>query len=591
MKVGRFRIKNYKSIEDTRWCYLDEKITILAGRNEAGKTAILEALEDFNIRNNIREEAKPLWDEKSLPEVEIEIELDRDEKKIFEELLEKHIGETKIHIIKKYPNHYLIGNLSDLYKEQREQSKLEEEIKKLISTLTERLQNFNVSIELLNNPSSLVNILNQYKFQPIPNLSNQEIDKRKRDLERLKQLAQELTSISSFPTKLLDILKNKFLPNFILFKTFEDILPDSIPISQASSNAIISDLCKISDFDISKIQPNIDIAKRAKEKEKINVWFRDEYKEFWSQDNAHLYVDFDSNNMYFLFKEGGSYFKPKMRSKGKQWHFAFYVRVTARSIEGKNNIILIDEPGLFLHAKAQKEILQKLKEISSRSQIIYTTHSPYLIPSNELYRVRLVIKKKEDRCTVIEKITAKADKEALAPILTAIGEDLSVGIKVDKKNSIVVEGYSDYLWLIGWKKLLNINEDLNFIPAVGGGNVVYVGAILFGWGLEPVFLLDNDQQGKNTKKKLEKELCMESERILLVPFNKDGEIEDLYSDEEKKQLEITNKSRKSKTIIALQFLQKIEKDEIKIEDFPTAKVNFENIFKQLDKLFKRKRDA
>jgi predicted ATP-dependent endonuclease of OLD family len=426
-------------------------------------------------------------------------------------------------------------------------------------------------------------MLNQYQFQFIPNLQPQEPEKIKQNFEKLKQLVPNLTDLN--PDKLFEIVK-KYLPNFILFKTFEDILPDSIPIFQAQTTPIISDLGTVTDFDFSKIQPSIDMAVRAKEKEKINLKFKEEYKEFWTQDNAHLYVDFDSSNIYFLFKEGEHFFKPKMRSKGKQWHFAFYVRVTARSVEEERNVILIDEPGLFLHAKAQKEILKKLEEVSSNVQIIYTTHSPYLIPSSKLYRVRLVIKKREDRGTVIEKITAKADKETLSPILTAIGEDLSVGIRVDRKNSIVVEGYSDYLWLVSWKNLLNIDKELNFIPAVGGGSTVHVGSILFGWGLDPIFMLDNDQQGKAARKKLEKKLGIESKRILLIPFNKDGEIEDFYSNEEKKKLGITSKNKENKTIVAHQFLQQVERKEIRTEDFPKAKENFKKLFEQLINIIK-----
>lgn len=583
MKVIKFRIKNYKSIEDSGWCYLDERITILAGKNEAGKTAILEALEDFNINKNIREEAKPIWDGEVIPEIEIEIELNKDERKEIEELLGSKLNKSNIHISKKFPNQYTISNFDEIIGNQKNLDKIKKEAESLIHLLTSKLQNFPIKPELLKNPQNLLTTLNQYQLQFIPNLQPQEVEKIKQDFEKLKQSVNNLIDLN--PNKFLEIVK-RYLPNFILFKTFEDILPDSIPISQAQTTPIISDLGIVTDFDFSKIQPTIDMAVRAKEKEKINLKFREEYAEFWTQDNAHLYVDFDSSNIYFLFKEGDHFFKPKMRSKGKQWHFAFYVRVTARSVEEKRNVILIDEPGLFLHAKAQKEILKKLKEVSSKAQIIYTTHSPYLIPSSELYRVRLVIKKKEDRGTVIEKITAKADKETLSPILTAIGEDLTVGIRVDRKNSIVVEGYSDYLWLVSWKNLLNITEELNFIPAVGGGSTVHVGSILFGWGLDPIFVLDNDQQGKEAKKKLEKELGIEGERILLIPFEKDGEIEDLYSDEEKKKLGITSKNKKSKTIIAHQFLQQVEREEIKTEDFPEARENFKKLFERLINIVK-----
>ena len=61
---------------------------------------------------------------------------------------------------------------------------------------------------------------------------------------------------------------------------------------------------------------------------------------------------------------------PEQRSKGKQWHLAFYIRITARSKEGKNNILLIDEPGLFLHAQAQEDIINKLEDASQTMGII-----------------------------------------------------------------------------------------------------------------------------------------------------------------------------------------------------------------------------
>jgi len=67
MEIKSFRIKNYRSIKDSGVCYMSgDNITILAGKNESGKTAILEALEDFNINRAIREDAvhihhKELW--------------------------------------------------------------------------------------------------------------------------------------------------------------------------------------------------------------------------------------------------------------------------------------------------------------------------------------------------------------------------------------------------------------------------------------------------------------------------------------------------------------------------------------------------
>ena len=68
MKIVSFRINHYKSINDTGLCYLAEGVTILAGRNESGKTSILEALEDFGVGRSIRQKAIPIHDDNAMPE-------------------------------------------------------------------------------------------------------------------------------------------------------------------------------------------------------------------------------------------------------------------------------------------------------------------------------------------------------------------------------------------------------------------------------------------------------------------------------------------------------------------------------------------
>ena len=77
MKIKSFRIKNYRSIEDSGICYLSgDNVTILAGKNESGKTSILEALEDFDTDRQIRNEAVPLHHIGAIPEIALTFELD-----------------------------------------------------------------------------------------------------------------------------------------------------------------------------------------------------------------------------------------------------------------------------------------------------------------------------------------------------------------------------------------------------------------------------------------------------------------------------------------------------------------------------------
>jgi len=590
MKIVKFRIKNYRSIRDTGDCYLDGKITILAGKNEAGKTTILEALEDFNTDKDVREDAIPLWDESSKPEIELTTKLEKEDvSQIFEKfgIKKSNVDELTIKVSKVYPRDYKIDYSEILKALFPEKKKLEKDLVELIKDLEKKIENLPVDEnyvknQLYNTPE--VNAFDNLKF--IDGLSKGEIKKLNEKIKKLKERVKEFNEIKKFVREFEEFFKSNFFPNFILFKTFEDVLPSQIPISQVPQNELVKDLAKISGLDSTLIQPTIDPRKRIKHKEEINLKLQEDYKEFWSQDNSKIKVEWGDTDIYFFIEEDRELYKPEIRSKGKQWHLAFYIRVTARSVEGGNNVLLIDDPGLFLHAKAQKDILKKLEKCAQCLQIIYATHSPYLMPSDKLSRVRLIIKYDREG-TKIEKVTAKADKETLTPILTAIGEDLSVGIRVDKKNSVVVEGYSDYLYLTTFKNLLNIQTELNFVPSVGADNVVHVGAVLFGWGLDPIFVLDNDDKGNRIKGKLEEKLSIDKERTILIPENEEGSIEDLFSKEDFLKYIESNIQTHSKVLTATRFYQEVENGKIKISDITDeTKQNFKYLFERLNELVK-----
>ena len=83
---------------------------------------------------------------------------------------------------------------------------------------------------------------------------------------------------------------------------------------------------------------------------------------------------------------------------------------------------------LFFLYSAQEDVLKVLEKISEESQVIFSTHSPYLIDSQRLDRVRLIWKDNKKGTQINNKIHARADKETLTPILTAIGLGLNSGI-------------------------------------------------------------------------------------------------------------------------------------------------------------------
>ena len=572
-KLIKFRIKNYKSVLDSGYCYLNDDITILAGKNESGKTSLLEALEDFNIDQEIREESIPIHDEDLKPEIEIDIKLDKEDiKKIFENfnIPSQKVKELEIKIKKLYPNSYV---LEDKYASELipYEKSVKNAVIKNLKFVKDEIKNIPISEDYVNNEE----IINMENFKPE---FIEELTATKKIEDKclsLGNFVEELNKIKKFKKEFEDFLKENILPNFILFKTFEDILPNQTPLNQVSENNLLNDLAFISSLDFGKIQADSDARKKEMHKREINLKFSEGYKEFWKQDESHLYFSLDSNNIYFWVKEGEELYRPEIRSKGRQWYLSFYIRATARSLEERNNIILIDEPGLFLHAKAQRDILNKLEECAERTQVIYTTHSPYLIQSDKLSRIRLIIKEGE-KGTTINKITAKADKETLTPILTAIGEDLSVGIRVDIKNSFIVEGLSDYYYIHAFNKLLGYNYELNIIPGCGD-NLPAIGSILFGWGLDPFFILDNDK--KRLKNKLMSKLGISEESIIFI-LEGSGSIENLFSEGDFRKIVLKDprvtlsvgidkyiKSKKfNKVLLAKDFIDSVNNRDIKKEN-------------------------
>lgn len=192
---------------------------------------------------------------------------------------------------------------------------------------------------------------------------------------------------------------------------------------------------------------------------------------------------------------------------------------------------MIDEPGLYLHAIAQRDILKHLEEASKKAQIVLSTHSPYLIEANKLDRIRLIQKTSKTGTTVENKIHASADIETLTPILTAIGLEINQGIaSSEKSNNVIVEGPSDYFYLTGLAGLLDI-KNINFISGGGAGNMPKIGTILQGWGCKTLYLYDNDKAFQAAKVNISRDwICLSKD--WLMSLNIDGSIEDLFTREE-----------------------------------------------------------
>lgn len=609
MNIKKFRIKNYKSIIDSGDCYLTDNVSILAGKNESGKTSILEALEDFDTETEIRAEAKPIKYKDAIPEISITFEINRDTlKEIFEEIkFDRKFSEgVLLEIIKTFPKEFTI---SEKTKEElgiiniEKELKNQESIKNFLQTIkTIHEKNPQISgnvpeIDFENLPSFKTLII-QFRDQANPNLANITDEKAKeRFSSGLSEILNNIVELESFlniEEKFIEEIKN-YIPNFILFNSFEDIFPNKIPFAKLENNEWIKDLSIVSDLKIETIKGTNDRDKE-KHKDDVNVKLNKDYEKFWTQDVSNLSVNWDSEHLYFWIKEDSYPYEPSLRSKGRQWHLAFYIKVTARAQENVPNIILIDEPGLFLHAQAQKDILDKLEDSAKETQLIFSTHSPYLLEAEKLNRIKLIHRTKRGGTKIENKIHALADKETLTPILTAIGLELNSGIaNLDKLKNVIVEGASDLYYLEAFKKLQNKN-DIHFVFGGGAGNMPFVGTILHGWGCKVLYLYDNDKGKKDGEKNLKKNWLVIKDLILSV-IDEEGTIEDIFNQDDfkkyilKDENKIYNQSNSEylkenkidKVVSAKLFLELVESQ----EKIKLSKVTLDNMAKLFENLGKK----
>ncbi|MBU4451632.1 MAG: hypothetical protein KJ851_02440, partial [Nanoarchaeota archaeon] len=175
----------------------------------------------------------------------------------------------------------------------------------------------------------------------------------------------------------------------------------------------------------------------------------------------------------------------------------------------------------------------------------------------------------------------------------AIGEDLSQGIRVDKKNSFVVEGISDYYYIHAFKKLLGFDQDINMVPGCGD-NIPAVASILFGWGLDPYFILDSDKPRLVNQLKTKLDI---SENVILKISEENGKtIEELFSDEDFKKhiledetadlsegiAKYLKNNKVGKELPAKKFSEKVNSGKIKKEDLSESTLkNIKNLFDKI----------
>lgn len=187
------------------------------------------------------------------------------------------------------------------------------------------------------------------------------------------------------------------------------------------------------------------------------------------------------------------------RSNGFQWFFSFFAAYSQFEGDERPPIVLLDEPGLSLHGRAQADYLRFIDEkLAPATQVLYTTHSPFMVPIGQLHRTRLVEDRGADEWSVVVESDGALSTDSLFPLQAALGYDIAQSLFVGP-NNLVVEGISDFLYLRGMSDILEaagqpgLDERIRILPAGGATNVPTFVALI-GPHLDVMVLTDSSSK-------------------------------------------------------------------------------------------------
>ena len=243
----------------------------------------------------------------------------------------------------------------------------------------------------------------------------------------------------------------------------------------------------------------------------------------WSQKKYEVMFQADGQHFITFVKDVNDKVLVPLeeRSRGFQWFFSFDMLLMHETRgKFKNAIILLDEPGLHLHAAAQRDLLDRMKAYSKDNQLIYSTHLPFMIDFKRLENIYVAEESGKEGAKV-HKNWATADKDARFTLQAALGLSWSQSLFVGQYN-LVVEGVDDFWLLTTFSTLFEeagqagINPELVVTPAGGASKVAYVGTILQGQELHVAVLLDSDLAGQQAFEHLVHQWILKDKLVLML---------------------------------------------------------------------------
>jgi predicted ATP-dependent endonuclease of OLD family len=424
----------------------------------------------------------------------------------------------------------------------------------------------------------------------------------------------------------------KLLPEFELFEDFSSLLPNRIDLEdiirankRAEGYKAALNFLTITGLEYSFFQqPSSRILKQKIEN--LNGELTLNFQDFWRQNvgkNNKIKINFELSHydhtnpaksgkpyIEFWIKDEQERLYPKQRSRGVRWFLSFFLELKATAVDKskQNKVLLIDEPGVSLHARAQEDVLAVFDDIKEKMQIIYTTHSPHLIDVNKLYRILAVQRAREDDMkseTLIysARTLNAATADTLSPIYSTMGARLSQQEIIKSFNNVIVKDLATYYFLKAIIILTDFTKECYFLPSSGAESIPMMVNILIGWGLEYIVLNFGNPEERMVHDNLMKNLFdnqidLGNERLIFIKDHMD--VEDLFSTIDFKKhvvqvregITVSNSeylrdNNYSRAILASNFLQEVSSRKVEFKKLDEeTRENLGNFVKQLASLLK-----
>jgi predicted ATP-dependent endonuclease of OLD family len=250
------------------------------------------------------------------------------------------------------------------------------------------------------------------------------------------------------------------------------------------------------------------------------------FPRIWAQDkDFQLRVDATDHELHFIISDRtGRDYSFDERSSGLRHFLSYYVQYLTHEYQGRSEILLMDEPDAFLSGEAQQDLLKIFDMFANPSQgrvanavpvqVIYVTHSPFLIDKNHSERVRALEKSEGSKGT---RVISRASQNHYEPLRSAFGSFVGETTFISGCN-LMVEGDADQILIAGAANYLRRLEDvpesqlldlnhITIVPCSGAQNVPYLAYLARGRDAEKpavIVLLDSDPAGNDAKTKLSK---------------------------------------------------------------------------------------